>query len=182
MPTTRALVERLRMEPTLRRLCGWEAAGGVPSEATFSRAFGEFAASDLPGRLHEALLDRPLQDHLAGHLSRDSTAIAGRESPAPKPALTARPKRRRGRPPKGEQRPKGAAPPAAAGVDEAGGDAEGVAKGLRHRRQAQRQGASGRAGSATNCTWTRSTAGFRSVVCSPRRRCMTVKWRSRWRG
>ena len=64
VPTTRALVERLRTEPTLRRLCGWEAAGGVPSEATFSRAFAEFAASDLPGRLHEVLLDRTLKGHL----------------------------------------------------------------------------------------------------------------------
>ena len=27
VPTTRGLVERLRTEPTLRRLCGWEAAG-----------------------------------------------------------------------------------------------------------------------------------------------------------
>ena len=96
VPTTRALVERLRTEPTLRRLCGWEAAGGVPSEATFSRAFAEFAASDLPGRLHEALLDRTLKGHLAGHVSRDSTAIGGRESPAPKPAPTAKPKHRRG--------------------------------------------------------------------------------------
>ena len=94
VPTTRALVERLRTEPTLRRLCGWEAAGGVPSEATFSRAFAEFAASDLPGRLHEALLDRTLEGHLVGHVSRDSTAIPGRESPAPKPAPTAKPKRR----------------------------------------------------------------------------------------
>ena len=49
VPTTRALVERLRTEGLLRRLCGWEAAGGVPSEATFSRAFAKFAASDLPG-------------------------------------------------------------------------------------------------------------------------------------
>ena len=105
VPTTRALVERLRTEPTLRRLCGWEAAGGVPSEATFSRAFAEFAA-DLPGRLHEALLDRTLKGHLAGHVSRDSTAIGGRESPAPKPAPTARPKRRRGRPRKDELRAK----------------------------------------------------------------------------
>ena len=102
VPTTRGLVERLRTEPTLRRLCGWEAAGGVPSEATFSRAFAEFAASDLPGRLHEALLDRTLK----GHVSRDSTAIPGRESPAPKPAPTARPKRRRGRPRKDELRAK----------------------------------------------------------------------------
>ena len=106
VPTTRGLVERLRTEPTLRRLCGREAAGGVPSEATFSRAFAEFAASDLPGRLHEALLDRTLKGHLAGHVSRDSTAIPGRESPAPKPAPTARPKRRRGRPRKNERRAK----------------------------------------------------------------------------
>ena len=106
VPTTRGLVERLRTEGLLRRLCGWEAAGAVPSEATFSRAFAEFAASDLPGRLHEALLDRTLEGHLAGHVSRDSTAIGGRESPAPKPAATARPKRRRGRPRQDEPRPK----------------------------------------------------------------------------
>ena len=106
VPTTRGLVERLRTEGLLRRLCGWKAAGGVPSEATFSRAFAEFAASDLPGRLHEALLDRTLKGHLAGHVSRDSTAIGGRESPAPKPAPTAKPKRRRGRPRKDELRAK----------------------------------------------------------------------------
>ena len=102
--TTRGLVERLRAEATLRRLCGWERAGAVPSEATFSRAFGEFAESDLPGRLHEALLEWTLEGHLAGHVSRDSTAIAGRERPALKPAAKA--KRGRGRPPKGEQRRK----------------------------------------------------------------------------
>ena len=106
MVTTRALVERLRNEATLRRLCGWEKAGSVPSEATFSRAFGEFAESDLPGRLHEALLERTLEGHLAGHVSRDSTAIAGREKPVPKVSPAAKPKRRVGRPPKGEQRPK----------------------------------------------------------------------------
>ena len=39
-------------------------------------------------------------------MSRDSTAIVGRESPAPKPAPTARTKRRRGRPRKGERQPK----------------------------------------------------------------------------
>ena len=139
VPTTRGLVERLRTEGLLRRLCGWEAAGGVPSEATFSRAFAEFAASDLPGRLHEALLDRTLEGHLAGHVSRDSTAIPGRESPAPKPAATARPKRRgagRARTSHGE----GAAPAGAAGLDDAGGDAGGPAKGLRHRRQGNAKG------------------------------------------
>ena len=37
VPTTRGLVERLRTEGLLRQLCGWEATGAVPSEATFSR-------------------------------------------------------------------------------------------------------------------------------------------------
>ncbi len=50
--TTTALVERLRSDPTLRRLCGWEWLRDVPSEATFSRAFKEFAEADLPARLH----------------------------------------------------------------------------------------------------------------------------------
>ena len=94
------------MKPTLRRLCGWEGAGSVPSRATFSRAIAEFADSELPGRLHEVLLNRTLEGHLAGHVSRDSTAIEGRESLAPEAALVPWPKRWLGRPRKGEQRPK----------------------------------------------------------------------------
>ena len=35
--TTRALIERLSIDQTLRRLCGWTRVGEVPSEATFSR-------------------------------------------------------------------------------------------------------------------------------------------------
>ena len=102
--TTRALVERLAIDSPLRRLCGWSRAEEVPSEATFSRAFTAFADSALPSRLHEALIDKTLRDHLVGHVSRDSTAIEGREKPTPKPSAT--PKRRRGRPRQGEQRPK----------------------------------------------------------------------------
>ena len=48
--TTRALIERLQIDGTLRRLCGWTRAGAVPSEATFSRAFAAFAATGLPER------------------------------------------------------------------------------------------------------------------------------------
>ena len=104
VPTTRALVERLGHDPQLRRLCGWERAGAPPSEATFSRAFAAFAASELPGRLHAALVERSLQGHLAGHVSRDSTAIPVREQAARKPKPI-KVKRKRGRPRKGEQRP-----------------------------------------------------------------------------
>ncbi len=103
--TTRALIERLAIDRTLRRLCGWNEVREIPSEATFSRAFAAFVHSALPNRLHEALIEHTLHDHLVGHLSRDSTAIEGREKPKPKPPQPPQPKRKRGRPRKGEQRP-----------------------------------------------------------------------------
>ena len=106
LPTTRDLIERLEVDSKLRRLCGWSSGRAVLSEATFSRAFAEFALSSLPGRLHEALIKRTLGDHLVGHISRDATAIEARERPAPKPPETPKPKRKRGRPRKGEERPR----------------------------------------------------------------------------
>jgi hypothetical protein len=101
LPTTAMLIERLAVDETLRRLCGWQRRTAVPSEATFSRAFGEFAECGLPARVHEALIERTLADRLVGHISRDATAIEAREKPVkvapPEPA-----KRKRGRPKKGE--------------------------------------------------------------------------------
>ena len=100
VPTTRALIERLEVDGRLYRLCGWSGAGRLPSEATFSRAFSEFAGSGLASRLHETLISRTMDGHLVEHISRDATAIEVRERPRPK---AARPKRRkRGRPRKGE--------------------------------------------------------------------------------
>src|SRR5450755_1666349 len=97
-PTTRVLIEMLSADKTLRRLCGWQRAGEVPSEATFSRAFAEFATSALPSRLHEALIQDTHADRLIGHISRDSTAIEAREKPAKSDKPAAEPKRKRGRP------------------------------------------------------------------------------------
>ena len=104
--TTRALRERLANDRALRRLCGWESIGAMPSEATFSRAFAGFAESALPSRLHEALIENTMAEQLVGHVSRDATAIEGREKATPKPKQPAKPKRKRGRPRKGEERPK----------------------------------------------------------------------------
>ena len=56
VPTTRGLIERLEVDGRLCRLCGWSGAGRLPSEATFSRAFSEFAESRLANRLHETLI------------------------------------------------------------------------------------------------------------------------------
>ena len=99
LPETRMLIDRLAVDLTLRRLCGWPRAGSVPSEATFSRAFAEFADSQLPSRAHEALIERTLGQQLVGHVSIDATAIEAREKPARlKKPLGEKPKRQRGRP------------------------------------------------------------------------------------
>ena len=104
VPTTRALIERLEVDGRLRRLCGWSGGDRLASEATFSRAFSEFAESGLASRLHETLIARTMDGHLVGHISRDATAIEAREKPQPKPAKPRR--RKRGRPRKGEERAK----------------------------------------------------------------------------
>ena len=87
-PHTRATIEALRTSPVFRRICGFVRPGDIPSEATFSRAFGEFARQGLGERVHEALVARYVKPELVGHISRDATAIRGRgeaqgESAAP---------------------------------------------------------------------------------------------------
>ena len=106
VPTTRGLIERLEVDGRLCRLCGWSGAGRLPSEATFSRAFSEFAESRLASRLHETLIARTMDGHLVEHISRDATAIEAREKPAPKPKAAKPKRRKRGRPRKGEARAK----------------------------------------------------------------------------
>jgi hypothetical protein len=104
MSTTRQLLERLACDIALRRICGWESKREIPHESQFSRAFAEFAETELPQRLHAALIEETQKDRLIGHISRDSTEIEAREKPvrppvAPEPAQAAR---KRGRPKKGE--------------------------------------------------------------------------------
>ena len=103
-PTTRALRDRIMSDPVLRRMCGWEKRSQVPSEATFSRAFTEFAEKRLPEVVQKALIGRTLSGHLFGHISQDSTEIEARENPAANPTPEPKLKRKRGRPPKGEER------------------------------------------------------------------------------
>lgn len=129
IPTTAGLIERLMIDRALRRLCGFPLNRRLPSAATFSRAFAEFAQARLAERVHESLVREHLGDRLIGHLCRDGTAIEARERPAakgaeprvttsppaglipaaaqeaaPAPAVI-EPRRQRGRPRKGEPRP-----------------------------------------------------------------------------
>lgn len=105
--TTAGLIERLAMDRALRRICGFSLWRRLPSEATFSRAFAEYAEAGLAERTHAALVKEMLGEQLIGHISRDGTAIEAREKPAKriealKPTtVTAK---QRGRPCKGEIR------------------------------------------------------------------------------
>jgi Transposase DDE domain/Transposase domain (DUF772) len=91
---TRQLLEALANDATLRRLCGWTHASQVPHESTFSRAFAEFANSQLATVAHEALVRSTFSGQLIGHISRDSSAIETRERfvTAPTPTPTPKPK------------------------------------------------------------------------------------------
>ena len=132
LTTTVGLLHRLMNDRALRRICGFPLYKTLPSEATFSRAFDEFAGGSLGQRMHEALIKEHLGNQLIGHLSRDGTAIEARERPTGKglpaekvnataqptlwataesPATTTStpappaPARKRGRPRRGEARP-----------------------------------------------------------------------------
>jgi hypothetical protein len=104
LPTTSDLRRALQSVANLRRICGFREYGALPSEATFSRAFAEFAAGSLGCSVHDALINEYLKDQIIGHINRDSTAIVGREKPAKKVVKEPRPPRKRGRPARGEHR------------------------------------------------------------------------------
>ena len=88
----------------MRCICGFERISQIPSEATFSRAFAEFTKGALGDRVHEALVERSLRPELVGHISRDSTAIEGREKLARKAPKEKPAPKKRGRPRRGEER------------------------------------------------------------------------------
>lgn len=115
IPTTKDLLRQLRQNTTLRRLCGWhDGPRSVPDESTFSRAFATFANIGLGQRVHETLMATHLGSEVIWHCGTDGTAIEARESVAKaveapvvqeQAPSEVKPKRKRGRPRKGEEPP-----------------------------------------------------------------------------
>jgi len=94
--TTRGLMDRLHNDAQMRGICGWKYAWQIPHEATFSRAFAEFALMELPQLVHEALIAQTQMNRLIGHIARDSTAICARERfPEPQRSRRVREKMKR---------------------------------------------------------------------------------------
>lgn len=70
----------------------------LPHESTFSRAFAEFAHSQLSTAAHEALIRATQSERLIGHIARDGSAIEARERYAEsKPRKTAKTKSKKKR-------------------------------------------------------------------------------------
>jgi Transposase domain (DUF772) len=76
---TRQLLDTLKTDACLRQLCGWNRPEQMPHESTFSRAFAEFADTQLATAAHEALIRATQSNRLIGHIARDGSAIEARE-------------------------------------------------------------------------------------------------------
>ena len=84
IPDTKALIERLKSDKNLRKICGFETVYSIPAESSFSRAFQSFADSQLPKKTHEAMITAVYGGEIVGHVSKDSTSIEAREKPVKK--------------------------------------------------------------------------------------------------
>ncbi len=98
------LIGRLKSDASLRKICGFTS---IPSAATLSRRMTKFANIHVMEQVLHHMVKAYYAQKLVGHISRDSTAIIAREKPANKKKDVAiKPKRKRGRPKKGEEKQK----------------------------------------------------------------------------
>ncbi len=80
LPTTKVLIENLKINPSYRRLCGWEYRGEVPSESTFCRAFSVFAEENVLESIHGTIIQENYTDKLVGHASHGFNCDCGKRT------------------------------------------------------------------------------------------------------
>jgi hypothetical protein len=103
LQTTRDLIDRLRIDRTLRMLCGWRYKTDIPSEAKFSRVFKELSHFKIAEKTHEKFVKEYLSDELFFYNATDATKISLRQKAVKVEKEKPKPKKR-GRPKKGETR------------------------------------------------------------------------------
>ncbi len=103
LQTTRDLIDRLRIDRTLRLLCGWRYQRDIPSESKFSRIFHELSAMKIAQKSHEQFVSEYLKEKLFFYNASDATKIPLREKVIKIEKEKIKPKKR-GRPKKGEVR------------------------------------------------------------------------------
>ena len=100
--TTKSFIERLRSDPNLRLLCGFET---VPDESTFSRVFSFLAEEGIWSPALDTLVQKAHEGKIVYHVNRDSSMIAAREKAVSKPEKKVKKgKKKRGRPPKNAEK------------------------------------------------------------------------------
>jgi hypothetical protein len=97
------LIDRLRIDRTLRVLCGWRYQRDIPSESKFSRVFKELSDLKIAEKTHEKFVEKYLSDKLFFYNATDATKVELREKPVKVEKKKSKPKKR-GRPKKGEAR------------------------------------------------------------------------------
>ena len=96
--------ERLLIDYTLRRICGFTDVKSIPCEGTFSNTLKEFSEYGIAQEIHEDIIHGYVGDVLLEHISRDATAIPAREKAVAKAWSDENEKpKKRGRPKKGEE-------------------------------------------------------------------------------
>lgn len=90
IPTTAALVRRLKSDPVFRYLCGFDIIGKVPSEATFSRLLKKLTETGLLKELFNELVRQAEQAGIIDGttIAIDSTKIEAYEKTKPKKSLS----------------------------------------------------------------------------------------------
>jgi transposase len=73
---TSQLIQRLKGEPNLRLLCGFDK---VPGKASFSRMFSCFSELNILNETLDSIVINAHKGKIVQHVSRDSTAIPARE-------------------------------------------------------------------------------------------------------
>lgn len=100
--TNRDLIILLKSDLNLKQICGFRQ---IPSEASFSRRFDIISKSHMMEQAINNTACKYYESQIVGHISRDSTSISAREKAinCKKEVKDAvEPKRKRGRPRKGE--------------------------------------------------------------------------------
>ena len=85
-------------------ICGWRYHNEIPSESKFSRVFTEFSKQRIATKAHDVFIENYLSETLFFYHSMDATAVELREK-AVQSKKEVKPKRRQGRPRKGEEGP-----------------------------------------------------------------------------
>ncbi len=79
--TARDLIDRLQIDRTLRIICGWRYKKDIPSEATFSRAFGELSDLKIAQKTQEKFVSKYLSEKTFFYNATDATKIPLRQKP-----------------------------------------------------------------------------------------------------